>query len=75
MHDHAGRVQNPPQPEAPRAAQFGPDPLVEVARLDSGADLRPCLLEHAPCDVDRERVVDAAGELVNGREVAQLHVP
>jgi hypothetical protein len=47
--------------------------LREVARVGPGADLLARVVEHRARSVDRERVVGASGELVDGREVAQLH--
>ena len=45
----------------------------EVARVGAGADLLARAVEHRPRGVDRERIVDAARELVHRRQIAQLH--
>ena len=72
VHDHAGRVQHAAQARRrARASSAGTRP--QVAGIGAGADLLARPLEHARGSVDGERIVDAARELVDRRQVAQLH--
>ena len=74
VHDHAGRVQHAAEARSARRARARRAARCrEVARIGARADLLARALEHGPRGVDRERVVDAARELVHRREVAQLH--
>ena len=73
MHDHAGRVQDAAQARAASVLELCAEARDEVAGVRAGADLLARAVEHAPRGVDGERVVDPARELVDRREVSQLH--
>ena len=73
VHDHAGRVQHPPQRGPAGGPQLTLDPRCEVARIVAGADLLPRPGDHGPGGVDRERIVHGACELVDRGQIAQLH--
>ena len=57
----------------PGGGQPVADARREIARLAARADLAPRLGEHRARGVDAERVVGRAGQLVDRRQIAQLH--
>jgi oligoendopeptidase F len=73
VDDHAGGVDRAAQARTPLRAELRPEPLREVSRVGSGANLRPRLLDHLARRLDRERIVDGPRELVHGREISKLH--
>jgi hypothetical protein len=73
VHDHAGCIEHAAQPRTARVQELVAQPLVQVAGLGAGANFLARPFEHrAPCR-NCERIVHAANELVDRREVAQLH--
>ena len=75
MDDDAGRVEHAPQPRPPCLRELFAQPRVEVAGVGAGADLLARLLDHSARGVHGERVVRVSRELVDGREVPELHLP
>ena len=73
VHDHARRVEHAAQARRAHCHQLCSQPLGKVAGIGAGTDLLARTVEHGPRGVDRERVVQAARELVHRWQVAQLH--
>ena len=73
MHDHARRVQDAAKARVASVLELCAEARDEVAGVRAAAELLPRAVEHAPRGVDGERVVDPACELVDRREVSQLH--
>ena len=73
MHEHAGRVEDAAERRPPRRGELQVEQDAQVTRLGAGPDLLARALEHVPRGGDRERVVEAAHELVHGRKILQSH--
>jgi hypothetical protein len=69
VHDHARRVQHASERGAPRRGERGVEARVQVAGIGAGTDLLARAGDHVARCVDRERVVAAACELVNRRQI------
>ena len=73
VHDDAGPVQHPAEPRRPQRRDLGCHRRTQIAGLCTGANLRPRALEHGARRVDGQGIDEPACQLVDGREVAELH--
>jgi hypothetical protein len=73
VDDHAGRVQHTAEARPPGARELCCQLGVQVARVVPGADLFAGPVDHTTGSLDRQRIVAGVGELVDRREIAQLH--
>ena len=78
MHDHAGRVQGPPEARRAGGLQLLHGPLDEIARVVPGSDLFTRARECGAGGLDRKRRGLAGqsfvpGKLVHGRKLVKAH--
>jgi len=73
VHDHARRVQHAAQRRRAQRSELLLQARLEVAGLRSGADRLACAVDHRTRGSHGKRVVGRAGELVDGRQIAQFH--
>ncbi len=55
VHEHSGRVQDPPQGRLPSALDLVEHGVDERSRVTTGLDLCPCAVEHGPGRGNRKR--------------------
>ncbi len=73
MDDDARRVQGPAQASRSSRTKLLANALDEISGLRAGLNLPARARENGPCGVDRERIIACPRQLVDRRQITQLH--